>query len=71
MRARGNGKRNPDKILKKMLPGIANVCRLEEGGREGGRGGREGGREGREGREGGRELRSLVNNYYREVSIFL
>ena len=28
-RARGKGKRNPDKMLKKMLPGIAKVCRLE------------------------------------------
>ena len=28
MRAMGNGKRKPERILREMLPGIANVCRL-------------------------------------------
>ena len=28
MRAIGNGKRNPERMLREMLPGMANVCRL-------------------------------------------
>ena len=27
-RAKGKGKRNPDKMLKEILPGMAKVCKL-------------------------------------------